>query len=374
MGEAGSEKKIKVLQVIGTLCVGGAETVAMNCLRCVDRERYNMDFLVYDQIRSPYTAEAGKLGAKVIRKNVLCHRRHVEQALEEVMKQYGPYDVVHAHLLFHNGYVMSAAVKCGIPKRISMAHSTSDGHGRWSPAACLYRLWMRRKIKRNATDFLACGNKAGAYLYGHDFFENSGRILKNRIRAGAFAYSGRKHEYFRKKLRLGSGRIFLIAGHLIPLKNHRFAFRLFDRLQKKIPECRLIVLGDGALRNELEDFVAKGDMSHKISFAGTVENVNEYMIAADFLLMPSFYEGFPVTLIEAQAAGLMCFVSDRITDETRLTEHIRYLPIDRGTAPWEQAVLQSLRYTRKSGLKAVVSGHFDLSDLGGELDRLYTGP
>ena len=142
MDNQNSERKIRILQVIGTLHIGGAENVAMNCLRCIDRNRYSIDYLVYDNEISPYTEEVIELGGRVIRKNILHSRLHIHKSLIEIMQKYGPYDVVHSHLMFHNGYVMRAAKRCNIKKRISMAHSTSDGRSRRSIIALVYRFYM----------------------------------------------------------------------------------------------------------------------------------------------------------------------------------------------------------------------------------------
>lgn len=367
------KEKIRVLHVIGTLHIGGAENVAMNCLRCIDRDKYHIDFLVYDNEKSPYTEEVAELGGKVIRKNVLHNRFLIQRSLIEVMKSSGPYDIVHSHLMFHNGYVMQVAKRCHIKKRISMAHSTSDGRSKNSIIALIYRIYMRKLIKENSTRYLACGQKSGEYLYGKKFFDKNGEIIRNRIDAKKYEYSKKKQDLYRKKIGIEDEIVFLIVGHLIPLKNHIFAFHVFREMKKEIPNLRFIVLGDGERKNELQYWVEEHDLKEDIIFYGNVKNVNEYMIAADFLFMPSLYEGLPVTLIEAQSAGLMCFVSDHITKEVKLTNLIHFLSIDQGTDIWVKTVKQFLDYTRENKIKAIINQHYDLSDLKMELDRLYEG-
>ena len=366
-----SKEKIKILHVIGTLQIGGAENIAMNCFRFIDRDKYSVDYLVYDNENSPYTKEVIELGGRVIRKNVLHNRVYLQKVLMDVMKDYGPYDIVHSHLMFHNGYVMRAAKRCNIKKRISMAHSTSDGRCKLSILSFIYRTYMRSIIRRNATQYLACGKKSGEYLYGKKFFAKKGSIIKNRIDVKKFAYNKEMQVSLRKQLNMDNEVVFLIVGHLIPLKNHLFAFQVFKAIKNEIPKSKIIVLGDGDEKNKLEEWVAQNNLNTDIIFCGNVKNVNEYMIAADFLFMPSLYEGFPVTLVEAQSAGLMCFVSDHITKEIKLTNLVRFISIDEGIDPWVREIKRCLHYTRENKIDAIINQNYDLSDLGDELERLY---
>lgn len=365
-------KKIRILHVIGTLRIGGAENVAVNLYRNIDKDKYEMDYLVYDEIESKYTEEVRALGGKVLRfPEVLDNRFQITKKLCNIMRENGPYDVVHSHLMFHNGYVMKAAKLVGISCRISHAHSTRSGKNESSIIWKMYMKSMQKNILKYATKCVACGKEAGYFLYGKENFDKLGTVINNRIDAKKYQYSIEKKQAYRDELNIDSKYTFLMVGHLIPLKNHMFFFKVFKELVKYLEDVKLLVLGEGELKQELIDWVKENELDAKISFTGNVNNVNEYMIASDYLVMPSLYEGLPVTLVEAQAAGLRCFVSKNITDEADFSGLFVKLDIDASINDSKQVVLKNLHYDREDKYQLVKDKDYDICNFSSWLNAFY---
>lgn len=363
---------MRVLHVIGTLQIGGAENVAVGFLRYADRTKIQMDYLVYDQNESDFTKEVRELGGRVIRvdgmNDIKSNRLHI---LEKVIKDNGPYDVVHSHLMFHNGLVMKAAARCKVPVRISHAHSTQIGKKK-GMIVSLYCSLMRSLILKNATKLVACGFKAGETLYGK---EKNDKIViaNNRIDAKKFEYSLVKNKMYRKKLNIEvDKKIIVMVGHIISLKNHFYALSIMEELVKKRDDYQLIIIGEGELRNQIEEKVKKDGLEEYVRFTGAVSNVDEYMIASDYLIMPSWYEGFPVTLVEAQASGLQCIVSENISKEVNITGNVLFESInDEAISKWIEALLEP--YKRENKYKMIVDADFDVSNYGDWITSFYIG-
>ena len=361
-------QKTRVLVVVGSLRVGGQERVAASIVDYIDKEKFQVDYLVYDDAVSDNTDIVESNGGRIIREKD-SNRFGIVKKLKEIMIRFGPYDIVHSHGMFNNGYVMRAAKMAGVKCRICHSHSTNDGKNNSGIVYKFYKYLMRRYILKYSTSFVACGLAAGEYLYGSDFKEK-GEVFYNRINSERFEYSEEKHLKLRKELKLENDKTFLIVGHLVPLKNHKLAFDAFEKYHAENANSKLIVLGDGEYRSELETCVANKGLSASITFLGNVKNVNEYMIAADCLLMPSWYEGLPVTLVEAQAAGLKCIVSDTVTKEVDITGLISWCPLDNVT-DWVNEM--QIDYEREDVREKIIENNYDFVGYADWLEKFYLG-
>ena len=170
--------KIKVLQVVGQLRIGGAETVAMNIYRYINQSKYELHYLVYGDHKGDYEEDVEKLGGQVIHVQYVpgMTKKKYKKLLIKVNREYGPYKIIHAHLMFHNGLILEAARQAGISVRISHAHSTDDGGNKTyffqRIIRSMYRTVARKYINRSATHLISCGQKAGEYLYGKKNFKD----------------------------------------------------------------------------------------------------------------------------------------------------------------------------------------------------------
>lgn len=364
-------KKIRILEVVGSLRVGGQERIAASISEYIDKNKFQVDYLVWDDIESINTETVEKNGGRIIRvNNIYSSRFCVVARLKKVMIENGPYDIVHSHGMYNNGYVVKAAKLAGVKCRISHSHSTNDGKQYSGVVYKLYKILMRKYMLNYSTAIVACGQEAGKYLFGSKDFEKNGIVFYNRVDTNKFEYSIEKHNHYRNKLGFGDDRVFIIVGHIIPLKNHKFAIEAFEKHNRINEKSKLVVLGDGDSKDELIASVKAKQLSDAIDFCGNVSNVNEYMLAADCLLMPSWFEGLPLTLIEAQAASLPCIVSDTITKEVNISNMICWRSINDIDA-WVEAM--NMEWKRTNIKQQIIDQNYSYDNYSEWLTLFYNG-
>lgn len=341
-------KKIKVLHSIGRLRTGGAENVVMNYLRYMNPQKYEHNYLVFDDSTGNYENEAKRLGAKIIRipRPELGYFDFISN-LYYVLKNYGPYDVIHAHMMFNNGLVLFVGWLLHIPNRISHAHSTGTGK-KENFVYKVYMHLMRLGIKFFSTTFLACEEEAGEFLYGKKLFSKKGIIIKNGINLSKYSYNSIVRKRTKEKLNLENKKIIGHIGRFSPEKNHTFLVKVFFEIQKLQDDTVLLLVGDGKTKKEIEVLVNQMKVEKKVIFLGVRDDVNELLQAIDLLIFPSLYEGLPLTLIEAQAAGLKCIVSNTISSKVKVTNEIVFLDLNLAPIEWAKTAINAFGYQRKN--------------------------
>ena len=177
------KEKIKVLQVVGSLHIGGAENVAVNLYRYIDRNKYEFHYVVYTEEEGEYEREIIELGGKVLHiHGPVGDRYNFCKRIEKLIEENGPYEIVHSHMMLHNGTILSIAKKKRVKIRISHSHSTKNtirDNVVMKVMDIGYVLYQRYLIRKNSTQWWACGETAGAFLYGKRFFEKKGLTPRN---------------------------------------------------------------------------------------------------------------------------------------------------------------------------------------------------
>ncbi|TMW70546.1 glycosyltransferase family 1 protein [Alteribacter natronophilus] len=307
-------RPLKVLHVVGAMNRAGTETMLMNVFRHMDRNKIMFDFVSYSSEEADYDREIISLGGRVIRLS----KTYGIMDLVHAMKTYGPYDVVHAHTLFHCGIANAAAAISGVKVRIAHAHTTDDD--RQTIIRKLYTGSMKRLIRATSTDYMACSSHAGGFLFGENVLSSDHyRYLPNVIpfkqymNPDAEAVKKVKQE-FDLENRFVVGHI----GRMIEPKNHSFLLKVFKELMKKEPRAVLLLVGDGDLRLEIEQQVSEENLAEHVRFAGLRNDIPNLLNAMDAFVFPSIYEGLGLVLLEAQASGVSCVVSEAIQPEADL--------------------------------------------------------
>ncbi len=251
------------------------------------------------------------------------------KALTKAIKE-GGYDSVHIHSNSHTCVLeLIAAQKAGCEKRIVHAHNSSCNH------MVLHKL-MTKKFDSLCTHRLACSDKAGAFMHGeHEF-----TVINNGVDCKRFSFCDTDRAEVRSQLAL-KGKIALChVGAFNPAKNHSFLLDIMAGLEKKAPgKYKLLCLGEGTGLEEAKEKAARLGISGSVIFAGSKSNVEQYLSAVDLVLLPSLFEGLPLSLVEQQASGLCALVSDSVTKQANITGNITYLPIDKGADLWVDAIL-----------------------------------
>jgi len=303
----------KVLIITYRLDIGGLENVLMNFFRNINRDEMDIDFLINEKGETDYTREVKALGGNVYYTDRLGQQGLIKyiNSLVHIIRNNGPYDVIHVNMEQRGGIACLAGLIAGVKVRICHSHTTNVSGMHSKLLMPLYRLF----IKISATKLLACGKSAGQFMLGKKF-----EVLPNAIDVNKFANVDEGLvKAFKNSYGLPDNAVLLgHVGRLSKEKNQLFLIELLAQLSKSDIDYRLIIVGDGEEKNKILNLAEEKGITDRIIFTGFREDANVLMNVFDIFLLPSFYEGLPLTVIEAQAAGVQCILSNNITTEVDL--------------------------------------------------------
>lgn len=238
-------------------------------------------------------------------------------------------------------HIMTGA-RYGIKKRISHSHNSFNvQREKTSILKKVFLPVVRKTICLTATDFLACSEVAGQWLFGKKTMRKKGVVVKNGINVDAYHFDLHARNTLRRNLNIAdSDCVFGLSAYFTPQKNHVFLINVFAEFLKINPDARLLLLGDGAEKEKIVVLTKQLDVYEKTHFMGSVSNANKYYSAMDVFVMPSIHEGLPFVGIEAQAACLPCLFSDAITQELNITEYAHFFSLDEPAEQWAKMALQ----------------------------------
>jgi glycosyltransferase involved in cell wall biosynthesis len=373
-----SPRRLRILHALGTMDPGGVETWLLNVLRYIDRNRLEFHFCTFGEKPGIFAGEVEKLGGRMIPcprgLNPWSFGRRFRKILRE-----GNYDAVHSHVTLFSGAVLRWAEAERIPMRIAHSHASQDDKPS-TQARRYYRWLMKSWIERYATHGLAVSRSAAAELFGQNWKADARvRVLHCGIDLQPF-HQITKPDEVRKELGLPLD--VPVVGHVgrfVPAKNHRFLLEIFQALLKKRADFHLLLVGDGVLRPQIEAQAKSMGFSGNVHFAGTRIDVPRLMRASmDIFVFPSLWEGLPVTLIEAQAAGLPSIVSDAVTSEANiLADQFTQLPLTKKSDEWALRAVEALQRGKaeaKSALNAIAQSDFCIQRSSSALSGLYATP
>lgn len=351
----------RILQVVTYMGRGGIETMLMNYYRHIDRSRVRFDFLVHRDFRADFDDEIEALGGCIYRLPPMNPMSGTyRKALADFFREH-PYRVVHCHLNYMSGVVLAAAKKAGVPVRIAHAHTASMAPG-WKQAV---RRLYKYLIPSTATRLFACSTEAGRAVFGHRDIS----VFPNAIDASAFTPDDTLRSKVRAELGLGEAFTLMHVGRMVYAKNHDFLLDVFEQVLKKEPSAKLVLVGDGELRPEIEAKAARcfGDSVRLLS---TNTDIPRLLQAADVFVFPSRFEGFGITVLEAQAAGLPVLKSATITDECVVTDLVKSLPIE-DPKLWAEAILSMKNVPRTDRLTEIQASGYDITAAAEKLTHFY---
>jgi glycosyltransferase involved in cell wall biosynthesis len=348
-------KPIRVLHVLGSMNRGGVETWLMHVLRHIDRERFQIDFLVHTDRPAAYDEEVLSLGSTILRcphtENPL---RYARQFLR-IARQRSPYNVLHSHVHHFSGFVLTLGRITGIPVRIAHSHTTATA-SRSDIIRKTYLRSMERLIHAYCTQGFAVSAEAAAALFGPEWSaDRRFRVFYCGIDVTPFQTA---FDPVAVRATLGFSAGDIIFGHVgrfDPTKNHLFFLEVAAEILSREPRARFLLVGDGPLRPEVERRAAVLGLTAKIVFAGLRSDIPRLMMSAlDVFLLPSIREGLPLVLMETQAAGLPCIASDALTAEAIVNPTlVRRLPLSAGAREWARVACETAKVPRVEGLRAV---------------------
>lgn len=362
---------MKILQIIGVLNRGGAETLLMNVFRNIDRNEFEFDFLIFEDKEFPYTKEIKNMGGNVIYlpgPQKIGMIKFIKELINLCKKN--KYDVVHAHTLFNCGPCMLAAYLAKIKIRIAHSHNTKILDKKINAKKKIYFIIAKLLLNIFSNFKIACGKEAGKFLF---YKFNKYIVLKNGVDIKKFEFNNKYRKEIRKLYNIKEDN-FVIGniGRLNYAKNQEFLIELFKKINEIEKNAFLFIIGDGNLYKTLTDKVKENNLEERVIFTGNIDNVNQYYSAFDIFLFPSLFEGLPLTLIEAQCNGLPIIASNSISKECNITNTICFQSLD-NKEEWIKLILELKNKKRYYNEPKILNSGYDIKETVKKLENIYKG-
>lgn len=364
---------IHVLVLDTVMDRGGAEAMIMNYMRNVDRDVIKFDFLTNRDYRAAFEDEIESLGGKVYHMCPMYPGKfgQYKKEVREFLKEHPEYKIIHSNLEERSYFALKEAKKLGVPVRISHSHNRPLGFD----LKLIVRYYFRFMLKYYNTHMFSCGVEAGDWLYGK---KNRDKVIvmNNAIDAKQYTYDAAKSAEMKKSLGVENKLVIGHVGRFFEQKNHPFLIDIFYEIHKKEPNAVLLLVGGGEqddrLKNEMKQKVADLGLSECVQFLGVREDVNDVMQAFDLFLLPSLFEGLPVTMVEAQASGLPCVISDKVPIQCDITGNVKVVALEDGPEKWADVVLEYARgFERKDAFDKIAEAGFDIKENAKWLEEFY---
>ena len=354
----------KILELCSQLNIGGAQAVAAAIGRHAPHG-LQVDYLVFGDRVGDYEAELTGHGCRIHHWPAPSGGQlRFLRELTALLRREG-YDAVHCHNMFSCGTVMLAGFLAGVPCRIAHSHTTREECAD-TAARRLYRWVMRRLIHLFGTEFFACGVAAGNTLYGEGFFSRRGIVIPNGIDTAAYGFSPALRQTIRAEYGLENAFVIGHVGHYVGVKNQRFLIDLMPRLLEQRPDGVLLLFGEGDDRPILTERIRELGLTERVRLMGNVRNIGQILSAFDVFAFPSLFEGTPLALLEAQANGLPCIISDAIPADAVVTDDVIPLPLDAGR--WLPALSAARRTSQEDRSHILLQKYESIHD---SMARIY---
>ena len=362
---------IRVLEVFHGMDCGGAENMIMNLYRKIDRNKVQFDFLVHTNKKCFFDDEIEQLGGKIYRVPYfnLLNTIEYKKALDNFFLNHSEIKLVHGHLGSSAHIYLSIAKKYGC-FTIAHSHNTKP---EISTKNILYRLFTFQ-TRYIADYFIGCGREAGEYRFGKKITSDLSRfyILNNAINTNKYIFNQQVRKSVREEFNLKDEILLGHVGRFNYQKNHSYLLDILAILVHEKKNVKLLLVGDGNLRADIEEKAKKMGIMNHIIMTGVRRDVPRLLQGMDCFVFPSHYEGLPVTIIEAQAADLPCVISDNITEEVCITNLITYASLNSRPENWameiNKLVVNKKRHNRK---KDIIDAGYDIDTTAKWLEEFY---
>lgn len=364
---------VRVLNVLGTTNLGGAESRVMELYRALDRDKVQFDFLVHTDKEGQYSEEIRRLGGRIYSVprfnvfNILSYKK----ALRNFFREHHEYAAVQGHMTSTAAIYLPIAKKAGIPMTIAHARSAGVDPG----IKGLVTRIIRYPLKYRADYCFTCSAEAAETVYGRRWVEK-GKVwtIPNAIDTQRFVYDSKVRGQVREELGLVGKFVIGHVGRFGFMKNHSYLVDIFAELCKMRGDAALVLIGKGGLEGSVREKVSSLGLADKVLFLGNRFDVERYYQAFDYFVFPSTFEGLPGSVAEAQASGLYCLVSDKVTREAALTGLVTYKSIEEPAAAWAGEIMRNAEAAldRKDMRTAIDERGFDVRRQAAKLEAFYS--
>ena len=322
------KNKNRVLMIdTAPMLFDGITAVMYNYIANMNRDDIVIDVVAINKLADKQKQQFLDLGCEVF--ELTCRNRNPLKYIFELssLVRKGKYAIAHIHCNSHTAAIDAFACRLGGCKVcITHSHNTKTAHAGFHKA-------LGPLFNILTTDCFACGVEAGKWLHG----ERKTKVWKNAINTEKFAYSQEARNRLREQYQLNGKTAIGHVAHFTPHKNHEFLIDIWKDVVERNPNYILFLIGDGRLRQIIEDKVRALNLQKNVIFTGLVLNVQDYLSAMDVMILPSLYEGLPYVLIEWQDSGIPCLVADTVTPDCKLTDDVEFLPLSKDV--WVEKIL-----------------------------------
>lgn len=365
-------KKIKILHVGLSSNLGGIEKYLFNMFENINHEMFEMDYLVFKGKKVCFYD-------KIIEKSNIYEITHRNQNyrmfLSDLKKFFinSNYDYIHFHLMEFSCFERIVLAKKYTNAKIIL-HSHIADHKLSSMKTKILDFLGKKIVLRGKDDYLkaACSVDAGKYMF-KQFKLNDFVVLNNGIDVQEFIFSSEKRDAIRKKLNLEDSYVIGHIGRMVEQKNHIFLIDILKKMLEHNSNCKLLLIGNGGLKNQILDKAKSLNVLENIVFVDNTNDIQGYLSAMDVFVFPSLFEGLGIVLIEAQASGLNCFVTDSLPAEISLTNNLKRLSLKQSPEVWAKEILESTsNYDDREKINEVVSkSDFDVKKTAKIIENYY---
>lgn len=357
---------IRILQVVTHMNRGGLESMLMNYYRNIDRNTIQFDFLTHrpENEKKDFDDEIKAMGGIIYHLPVMnplsLEYRH---ALNTFFKEHPEYKIVHVHQDCMSSIVLKYAQKNGVPIRIAHSHNTMQDKN--------YKYYLKMHYKKQipayATDLFSCGREAGNWMFGGRRY----KILNNAIDVDRYRFDETMRNEYRARLGVSDKFVIGHVGRFCAQKNHEYLIRIFSVIAESNRDTVLLLIGTGELQNRIKSLVDALGLETRVKFLGVRDDIPPILMAMDCFLFPSLYEGLPVTLMEAQASGLPCIISQTVTDEVMVTDLITRMDLKDSPDEWSRQIQGQKVPDRVAYADKVKAARYDIKSEANHLAQFY---
>ncbi len=361
-----NDNPIRVLQCVNKMDRAGLETMIMNYYRNINREKIQFDFLTHRADSGAYDEEIISLGGRVYHAPRLVPGNYIKyfKYMRSFFKNHPEYRIVHSHIDAMSFFPLLAAKKSNIPVRISHSHTTKLDFDYKLPIKYI----SKKMVPKVANQHFACGVEAAKFLYNDDDV----KYIKNAIDLDMFRFDKNTRNNKRKELNISKEKIVIgHVGRLIYIKNQSFLIKLLAELLKKNENYMLVLVGTGSDKSKLLKLSNEMNVTDKVLFLEDRKDVHEIYNTFDIFIMPSLFEGLPLVGVEAQANGIKCIFSDKISKEILLTQNAKMLSLENGVELWKNTILKENLDRNVNAIEEVRKSGFDIKKESKKLEKKY---
>jgi len=360
---------IRIGMIMGKWLGGGVEAVIMNYYHHIDRSKIQFDFICdEDSTDIPYE-EIERLGGRVILCPPYQKLSKYIKALKRIFKE-NKYKIVHSNINVLSVFPLYAAKKAGVPIRIAHSHSTTN---KKEKKKNLLKQVLRPLSKRYATDYFACTEHAGRWLFGDKAFEDGKvTIINNGIEVDKYVFNEKIRNTKRKELNYKD--VDIVIGHIgrfMKQKNHDFIIDIFNELHKENNNYKLMLVGQGPLMDEMKQKVKDLNLEDSVRFLGQRSDANDLYQAMDLFLFPSLYEGLGMVMIEAQCSGLPCVASTEVPQIAKVSDNAYFMDLNDSIKDWTKMINEMIYSDRNVDISRIKQSGYDILTEAKKLEKRY---